>query len=166
MYITIGRIIQTHGTGGYVKAVPYSGIPERFIELKTVYIDSDEGIQGFIIEDVQLQNGASLLKLRGVETREAARVFLKKELLVPEEQKISLPANSYFIHELIGCAVFDIHGQYIGQLEEVLVHAGSDIYVVRREDQETLIPAVSEFVKEIRPDEKKILVALIEGMAD
>jgi 16S rRNA processing protein RimM len=166
MYIAVGKIIKVHGVQGHVKAIPYSGFPDRFTHLKTVYIDTEEGMCGFILEDVQLQNEVSLLKLRGIESRETAAALVKKDLWVPEEQQIELPEGEYFIHDLIGLAVFDTEGEYIGNLEEILLNAGNNVYVVRENQREVLIPAVPEFVKEINLQQKKVIVQLIEGMLE
>lgn len=166
MYIAVGRIIQPHGTRGYLKAFPYSQLSERFLNLKSIYIEMDDGTRGFIIEDVQIQISVSLLKLKGIESRETALQFAHRELLVPEEQKIQLPENTYFIHELIGLQVFDIDNHYLGILEEVLPHTGNDVYLVKNKQQEILIPAVSEFVKGVDMQQKRMIVKLIEGMME
>ena len=166
MYIAIGKIIQTHGIQGYLKVIAYSGYPDRFLKLKTAYIEIDREMRGFIIDDIKPQNQASLIKFRGIDNREAARFLVKNELWVPEDQKIDLPEDTYFIHDLIGLSVFDTTQQYLGELQDVFQNAGNDIYSVWNDDREILIPAVSEFVKEINLQEKKIIVQLIEGMAD
>ncbi|RMG65749.1 MAG: hypothetical protein D6715_08035, partial [Calditrichaeota bacterium] len=47
-FIAVGRIVGTHGTRGTVKVRPYSGIPERFLNLKTVYLFLETGVTGFV----------------------------------------------------------------------------------------------------------------------
>lgn len=164
MYIAVGKIVQTHGLKGYLKAIPYSGYPERFLHLETIHIENGEEMQGYIVEAVQVREQFSLLKFRGIDNREAAQALVKSELWVPEAKRTALPEDVYFIDDLLGLQVFDTGGEHLGELEEVLSNAGNDIYVVRKEGQELLIPAVSEFVKEVNLPQKKMLVRLIEGM--
>lgn len=166
MYIAIGKIIKAHGVQGYLKAIPYSELPDRFLHLKTVYMETAAGMKGFLVDDVKMQNELSLLKLKGIETREAAASWLKKELWVPEDQQIDLPQDNYFVHDLIGLKVFDTEGKFLGELAEVLSNAGNDIYLVRNGRREILIPAVSRFVKEIDLFKKTMVVQLIEGMLE
>jgi len=166
MYIAIGKIIKVHGVQGYLRAIPYSGLPDRFLHLKTIYIDTGHEMRGFILEDVQVQDQTSLLRMKGIETRDAAAALLKKELWVPEEQQIDLPEDVYFIHDLIGLKVFDEEGEYLGELAEVLSNAGNDVYAVRKDGREILVPAVSEFVKEVNLQQKKMVVQLIDGMLE
>ncbi len=167
MYIIVGKFLQTHGIQGYLKAIPYSGLPDRFEYLRTLYTADDGEMRGWIIEDIRITDRESLIKLRGISTREEAKLLVKKEIWLPESEKIELPEGSYFIHDLLDLKVFEIDGNYLGVLKDVLSSNGSDIYVVRKDDGgEILIPAVSEFVQEIDFEKKTIQVRLIKGMAD
>ena len=166
MYIAIGKISQPHGTKGYVRAFPYSEIPQRFLGVKVLYVETELGMQGFVVEDVLLRERFALLKFKHVETREDAKTLTGKEIWIPEDQRIDLPDDVYFIHDLIGLQVFDVEGNMLGILEEVWVNTGNDVYVVRRNGQEILIPAVSEFVKEVNLSARRMVVQLIEGMVE
>ncbi len=166
MFIAIGKISQPHGTRGYLKAFPYSEIPDRFRGIKTVYIETELGMQGLIVEDVQLRDRFSLVKFKHYETRDAAKKLAGKELFLPEDQRIEIPEGDYFVHDLIGLHVFDVQGNLLGTLEEVWKNTGNDIYVVRRNGDEILIPAVSEFVKAVDVTTGRMVVQLIEGMRE
>lgn len=165
-YIAIGKVTQPHGLQGYVKVVSYARIPERFLELKTVYIDTETGLQGLIIEEVVIGDRITMLKFRGVDSREAARFLAQAELWVPDEQSIALSEGTYFIHDLVGLNVFDTEETFLGNLSEVWQGAGNDIYVITRGKREVLIPAVSDFILNIDLNEKKMTVQLIEGMIE
>lgn len=164
MFIAIGKIIKTHGTNGYFKAISYSGVIERFLNLKTLYIEIDGEEKGMVLEDIILQDRNVLLKLKNIDNREEAAKLVRKELKILFEDKIELPENIYFIHDLIGLKVFDIEGNYLGIIENVMQVGANDIYQVKNEDEEILIPAVGEFIKNISLKDKKVIVKLIEGM--
>lgn len=166
MFIAIGKISQPHGTKGYLKAFPYSEIPDRFLGVKIIYMETELGMQGFIVEDIQVRGRFSLLKFKHFETRDAVKKFSGKELFLPEEQRIEMPEGDYFVHDLIGLQVFDVQGNLLGTLEEVWINTGNDVYVVRRNGDEILIPAVSEFVKEVNVTTGRMVVHLIEGMRE
>lgn len=167
MYITIGKIVQTHGVQGYVKAIAYSNIPGRFDNLKTVYLETDGEMRGLIVEAVQDGHDATLLKFRGIDDRDSARKLVRQEIWIPESEKVQLPADSYFVFELIGLQVFDIEGgEYLGTLAEVLSGTGNDVYVIRSGETEILLPAVREFVKAIDLPANRMEVQLIEGMRE
>ncbi|MEL6820213.1 MAG: ribosome maturation factor RimM [Calditrichota bacterium] len=165
-HIAVGKIAQAHGMGGWLKVVPYSGIPQRFEVLRTLYVDTDYGFQGYIVEDVNVQQKDVLLKLRNVDSRDDAQKLGKHDLLVPTDQAIELPENSYFVHDLIGIKVQNEAGEEIGHVSEVLTNSGNDIYVVKKEQQEVLIPAVEAFIKSVDVLQGCMVVELIDGMLD
>lgn len=165
-HIAVGKITQAHGMAGWLKVMPYSGIPQRFELLRTIYVDTDYGLQGYIVEDVNVQRKDVLLKLRNVDSRDDAQKIGRHDLLVPAEQAIELPENSYFVHDLIGIKVQTKAGEEIGHITEVLSNSGNDIYVVKNDQQEVLIPAVEAFVKHVDIEQGRIVVDLIDGMLD
>lgn len=164
MFIAIGKIIQIHGINGYVKAISYSGILERFSDLKTLYIEIDDETKGLILEDVILRDDNALIKFRSIHSREEAAPLVQRDLLVPYENRIELPKGIFFIHDLVGMKVFDIDGNYLGVLENISQMGNNDIYQVNKGKDEILIPAISQFIKEISLEEKRIVVQLVDGM--
>lgn len=165
-HIAVGKITQAHGMAGWLKVMPYSGIPQRFDMLRTLYVDTDFGLQGYIVEDVKAQQKDVLLKLKNVDSRDAAQKLGRHDLLVPAEQAIELPDNSYFVHDLIGIEVQDEAGEILGHVVEVLTNSGNDIYVVKKDQQELLIPAVEAFIKRVDIQQGWMVVELIDGMLD
>ncbi len=166
MYIAIGRIVGTSGVEGIIKATAYSGIPERFLQLKSLYVFSDEGYRGYVVKSAVVKQGQVLLQLKGITTREAAKALVGKEIFVPEDQRIEPPEGYYFLDDIVGLTVFDTAGNKIGKVTDVIAHAANEVYVVREGDREVLIPAVRQFVKEINIPEGRMVVELIEGMLE
>ena len=82
--------------------------------------------------------------------------------ILPDEAK--LPEGSVFIADLIGCRALDEDGAELGRIEDVLTMPSSDVYVIAGEKR-YMVPAVREFVREIRVDEGYVRLHLIEGMA-
>ena len=58
----------------------------------------------------------------------------------------------------------DEDGAELGRIEDVLTMPSSDVYVIAGEKR-YMVPAVREFVREIRVDEGYVRLHLIEGMA-
>ena len=166
MYVAIGRIVGTSGVKGLIKATAYSGIPERFLQLKSIYVLSNEGYRGFVVNTVAIKQDHVLLQLKGINTREAAKQLVGREIFVPEEQRIEPPPGYYFLDDIVGLVVFDTAGNKIGTVTDVIAHAANEVYVVREGEREVLIPAVRQFVKEVNIPEGRMVVELIEGMLE
>ncbi len=166
MYVAIGRILKTSGVEGELKAAAYSGIPERFLHLKSLYIRTEEGFRGFVIESVTVQDNTVLLRLKNISSREAAKALVGKEIFVPEEQRLEAPEGFFFLDDVIGLTVFDISGEKIGTVTDVISHSANEIFVIQAGQKEILVPAVRQFIKELNIPEGKMIVELIDGMVE
>ena len=153
--IKIGRIVNAVALRGEVKVYNYSGYKERYEELSRIIVGDKE----YEIEKVRYQQQMVILKLSGVDDRNAAEALKTKDLL-------ELPEDTFYIRDLIGLAVKDADsGELLGKLKDVLQPSSQDVYVVElAEGGQFMIPAVSEFIREVNLAEGVIFVHLIEGM--
>ena len=90
-----------------------------------------------------------VLHLDGIDSIEDADVLRGLELSVPEEWLPELEEDEVYVRDLLGMAVVDAQGEPLGTLEDVFSTAGHDVYVVRGESGESLIPATQEYVLEV-----------------
>ena len=72
--------------------------------------------------------------------------------------------RSYYIFELVGCAVEDESGTPVGIVEEVLEMPSTDVYLVRGTHGEILIPAVKDYVKTVETEQRPIVDGGIEEL--
>lgn len=163
-YIAVGRVGRPHGLEGWVRFLPYSGDPARLQQVKVLYRETVRGMQGVIISGQEVRDGKLFLKLHGLDTREDVEALVGQEMWLPEEQKIELPEDTYFVHELIGMDVVDESGSSLGRLTDVLEMSANDIYVVNDGGRERLIPAVGEFIKQVDLQNRRMVVRLWDGM--
>ena len=71
---------------------------------------------------------------------------------------------SWKVSELAGSQVVTETGIFIGQLSDVLPTGANDVFVVRKENDEILIPALKSVVLNVSVDEKRIVVKLPVGL--
>lgn len=163
-YIVVGKIVNTHGIKGDIKIYPYTTDMERFSILKKAYIGQDK--LSVEIENIKYHKGMILLKLKGFNNINEVLKFKDEFIFVDELNKVKLPKDNYFIYELIDCKVFDLDGNSLGYIKDVLQNSSNDIYIIKDKDKEYLIPAVKEFIKEVNIVEKKVIIDPIEGMIE
>ena len=160
--IKIGRIVNAVALRGEVKIYNYSGYRERYEELDRIIIENEE----YEIEKVRYQQEMVILKLSGIDNRNAAEAMKNKDVYITEEDLEELPDDTFYIRDLIGLEVIDDSGR-IGVIKDVLQPSSQDVYVIQTDNnQDIMIPAVKEFVKEVNLEEKYIKVSLIEGMLE
>lgn len=164
-YLEIGKIVNTHGFRGDVKAQAWCDIPEVMTELDVVYRRVKGEYVELKVEKSSVHKGMVLLKLEGIDDFDKANA-LREEVIYADRDDIVRDEGSFFIADLVGLDVIDVDsGRVYGKLKEVLQYGIHDIYSVDTDKGEALIPAVEEFVKKISLEEG-IFVKPIEGMFD
>lgn len=156
-YLEAGTIVTTHGVHGEVKILPWADGPEFLTLFDRVFLQGRE----YAVENARVQKTCVLMKLRGIDTVEAAQA-LRDQVVRVDRNDVELEESTYFISDLIGLTVL-CDDRELGKVKEILTLPGNDVYVVKGE-HEYMIPGVKEFIREIDPAAGFIRVKLIEGM--
>ena len=90
-----------------------------------------------------------LLKLSGINSREAARELRGALLEVPQEDLQPLEEGQYYQFQMEGLEVYTVEGQHLGRLDEVLSLASNDVYIIHGPLGEILLPALDDVVLEV-----------------
>ncbi|MCZ7627436.1 MAG: ribosome maturation factor RimM [Candidatus Methylomirabilis sp.] len=109
---------------------------------------------------------AWIVQLRGVQTVEHAEQLVGRELLIPRSAAPTLPEGSYYHADLIDLRVVTEEGRELGQIAEILETGANDVYVVRGEGSEWLLPATREVVRRVDLAQGMMVVRLLEGMIE
>ena len=159
--IKLGKITAPQGIKGEVRVYPYTDKPTRFSEIEAVLLDG----RRCRIEKARYMKNMAILKLEGIDDRNAAEALRNRELLLPREELWKQPEDTYFVDDLVGCAVVSEDGAPVGTLKTVHSRPAQDLYEIERADGSSfLLPAVKEFIKDVKTDEKIIVIHLIEGL--
>lgn len=154
-FMTVGQITKPHGVRGEVKVVSFIDSLEDFRTLDKIYLDG----QIIKITSVKLQTDRAILKIEGIDTVEAAERYRNKYLMIKREDADELPEDSYYIADLIGCAVIDTEGNDLGKVFDVIETGSNDVYWVKGEGKkEVLIPALKDIVVEVDIVNSKITI--------
>ncbi|MCI8631209.1 MAG: 16S rRNA processing protein RimM [Firmicutes bacterium] len=160
--ILIGKIVNAVALKGEVKVYTYSN-PQRYEEINEIYVENEP----HRIEKVRFQGNTVILKLTGIDDRNAAEACKGKNVYIEESELPELPEDTYYIRDLIGMKVVGDDGEIIGTLSDVLQNTAQDVYEVKSESgKNVLIPGVSEFILDIDINERKITVRLPEGLLE
>jgi 16S rRNA processing protein RimM len=163
-YLSIGQIVNTHGIKGEVKVFPLTDDASRFDKLKEIYIESKDEMVKYQIESAKHLKNTVVLKLKGIDTMNDSERLRNLYIKVGRWDAVRLPKDSFFICDIVESEVYDIHGELLGKLVDVLNTGANDVYVVKDDKREILIPALKTVVKEINLQNKKIIVDLPEGL--
>ena len=82
----------------------------------------------------------------------------------PKESLAALPPDEFYAYQLRGLTVKTEGGVLLGILEEIIPTGTHDVFVVRKEGREVLIPATDEVVVRVDLQEKIMVVRPLEGL--
>ena len=154
-FIKAGEIVTTHGVKGEVKVLPWIDSPEDLCEFDRCRIDGKE----YTMDTVRVQKSCNLVKLRGIDTMEAAQAMRGK---IIELYREDIDDEVIFADELIGVEVF-ADGEMLGKIVDVLDYPSHAVYVVKGK-YEYMIPAVNQFILSTDLEKNEMQVKIIEGM--
>lgn len=161
--IKIGKIVNAVGLKGEVKVYNYSDSEEVYERTPEIYA-GDKLLQ---VQNVRMQKNMVILKLSGIDDRNAAEAAKGTELFITEADLPELPEGQFYIRDLIGMEVEEQGGSFHGVVTDVLQNTAQDIFEVERDDgKKVLIPKVDAFVQKIDGKERLITVTLIDGLTD
>ena len=161
--VLVAVIAAPHGIDGAVSAEVYSDNPRRFAAGAELATASGEKLR---IVSASPHKGRLLLRLSGVEDRNAAEKLRGLRLYVDESEVEPLPEGSWYWFQLLGLTVKE-KGRVLGEIVEILPYTANDVYVVQRENKkDLLIPALKDVVKQVDLDAKVMEVELPAGLED
>ena len=159
--IKLGQITAPVGIKGEIRVYPYLE-QTRFSDIKRVLIDG-EGIKK--IERVRPDKNLLVIKLEGVEDRNASESLRGRYIYLPEGDMLDLGEDTYLVDDLIGMQVVSEDGTVYGMLKEVHSRPAQDLYEVELPEGRTfLLPAVKEIVLSVDLEGRKLTVRLPEGI--
>jgi 16S rRNA processing protein RimM len=165
--ISVARIARPQGHRGEVIADLLTDFPERFARLARVYVKRADGRLLLLdLENSRPHKGRVALKFAGCDSVSGAEELRGARVMVPRDQLVELPEDTWYDFELVGCEAVSVDGQNLGRVEEVRNYGAAPLLVVRDGARELLIPLVLSICVEISTERKRIVVNPPEGLLD
>ena len=191
-WVLVARILKARGNKGEVAAELLTDFPERLTQLQEVFVGHAEGkieprrtaLKSCWLS--QNHRGQAVFHFEGVESISEAEKFRGLEVLLPFEQRVTLPAGQYFVADLIGCSVFENPGvppvvasspcslaeapSLLGSVRDVQFpgeeFSGTPLLEVETSQGEILIPLAVDICTKIDTAARRIDVVLPDGLRD
>lgn len=188
----MARILRARGNKGEVAAELLTDFPQRLTTLREVFVADAESANAPRCMSVkscwlsQNHRGQAIFRFEGVNSIAEAEKLRRCEVLLPLEQRVSLPAGQYFVSDLIGCSVFETPAgipvvasspcsmaeapALLGTVRDVQFTgeelAGTPLLQVETSQGELLIPLAADICAKIDPRARRIDVILPDGLRD
>jgi len=162
-FLVIGKILKAHGVRGEVRVLPHTDLPERFTWLKEVYVGEHDP-KPVAVEGVRFHKDLVLLKLAGYDYRDQTDKLKGELVQVPMTEAIPLEEGEYFLFQLLGLNVYTDEGQYLGDVKDVIETGANNVFVIKGDGKEILLPDTKEVITEIDFDNGRLTVHLLPGL--
>ena len=83
---------------------------------------------------------------------------------IPETEAVELPEDHYYLHDIIDLDVLTVDGRNLGKVTDVLETGSNDVYVVKSDNEEHLIPGTKEVIQKIDLEAQEMVIKPIKGL--
>ena len=152
MVIAIGRLTKPHGLRGEVVFLPYVYDMDVLPELtnRQVCLRRDNARdQERTITAWRYVNKRVLIRFEGIDDLDEAERLRDWEVCIARQSFPPLPPGEYYWFDIEGLTAVTSDGRLLGTITDIIHTGSNDVYVIRHETQEYLIPALKEVVRTI-----------------
>lgn len=165
--VLVGRVVRPHGLRGQVVIAPETDFAQdRFAPGAKVWRMSGTAVETLTVGDSHPQADRWVVGFENVSSLDEAEALRGGELRIPEDARMPLGPDEYYLYDLVGCEVRTVAGLEVGQVQAVYTGAGGALLGVERDGAEVLVPLVKVMCPEIDVAGRRIVVDPPEGLLD
>ncbi|MBR4535145.1 MAG: 16S rRNA processing protein RimM [Bacteroidales bacterium] len=165
-YYYLGHITKPFGIKGQLCCYFDTDEPEKYANLDAVFIDLDDEMLPYLIEDIQYRGANTfVIKFADVDEEEA-KGLVKAELFLPLSDLPPLTGNKFYFHEVIGFKVIDEEKGEVGTCQDFIDISHHPIMQIDHDGVEVLIPAIDEIFRKVDRENRIIYIQAPEGLID
>ncbi len=157
--VLLGLINGLLGVKGWVKVFSYTRPRIKIIEYQHWYL-GEESDQPILVEEGRSKKSGVVVKLHGINDRDAAVELLDREIWIAGDQLNPLSSNEYYWYQLIGLNVLDTEQKLLGSIKNLIETGANDVMIVRGKGKtEHLIPYIQgQVIKSIDLEQNCMVV--------
>lgn len=166
----IGRFAKPHGIKGEIALVMTSETCDLFEESEDPYVicEMDGILVPFFIENYRYKSDTIILvKLELIDTEEQARAFTNKDVYFAlDEMDEDFFSDDLDLTYTIGYELIDQKQGSLGIIMDIDTSTINQLFQVDHQGKELLVPAAEELITMIDHIDKRVTVALPDGLLD
>ena len=161
--VLVGVVVSAHGVRGEMRVSPETDFPERFATQESLSVVPRGAAPRLLrVESARTHTGKGLvlLRLEGIDDRDAADALRGSALYIRESDLTPLPEGRYYEFQILGLTVVTEDGRDLGKITEIIHTGANDVY----ETPLALIPAIDQIVRQVDLEAGRIVVHWVEGL--
>lgn len=166
-WVSVGRIGRAVGLKGECTVFWNSGQPPVQIGGEIFLTEPGKtSYRSWRVAALRTQGRFDVVRLEGIEDRTAVEALRNQEIALPAERLPVLLQGEYYCYQILGLRVVTETGEELGRIERIFTAGEHDVYEVRGNGREVLIPAIEQVVRSIDLKNGVVTVRLMQGMLD
>jgi 16S rRNA processing protein RimM len=164
--VLVGRIAGAFGVKGEVRLSAYTATPQALLAYRTLL--REDGSPALTLLSGRPQKDDLVGRVAEIETKEQADALRGLQLYVPREALPEPEDDEYYLTDLIGMAVFNVHGTVLGKVKAVQDFGAGDILEIDpgRGGSTWYLPFTREAVPEVDIAAGRILAVKPNEVSD
>ncbi|MEY3921780.1 MAG: hypothetical protein RL634_1541 [Bacteroidota bacterium] len=165
-YVVIGKFVSTFGLKGELVLEHHLGEEIDPLAIKVVFIEEKGGkFMPYFVSSAKIKSETELLiTLEGIDAPEKGKMFLRKQIWLPENE-VKLQASKNSPIALLGFTVYDQKNE-LGKVLEVIEQPMQVLLRVDFKGNEIFVPLNESTLIKIDHKKEKITVELPAGLLD
>jgi len=155
--VIMGRIVGPYGVKGWIKVLPETELIDGLLDYKTWQVGKDGNWQGLKLKSGKVHNDVLVVKLEGINDRDAASACKGQQVAVPRDSLPTLDGTEFYWSDLTGLAVTNQQNVVIGIVVDVFETGANDVIVIKGE-VDRLIPFTEQTVITVDLEKQTMLV--------
>lgn len=131
--VVMGRIVAPYGVFGWLKVVPDTEAFDGLFDYDTWWLGKGNDWRELLVETAKIHNDVLVVKLKGIDDRDAAMACKGKQIAVPRSQLPEPEDDAYYWSDLIGLRVKNKQAVDFGCIVDVFETGVNDVIVVQAE---------------------------------
>ena len=167
--VLVGIALKPVGLKGELKIKPLTDNPERYRVGATIWAEPGGAskelapLTQLTVKSVRESGRDIAVFFEEVGTLEEAEALRGRNLFVPESEVPPLPEGEYYHFQVLGLEVYTSRGRLLGTVSDIISAGEKDVYVVKGQGGEYLIPVTDDAIEKIDPVGGRITLRPMKG---
>lgn len=150
--VVMGRIVAPYGVFGWLKIVPDTEAFDGLFDYDNWWLGKGDDWREMVVETAKVHNDVIVVKLKGIDDRDAALACKGKQIAIPRAQLPEAEENEYYWSDLIGLRVKNLQEIDFGLIVDVFETGANDVIVVK---PDVIAPTITEATNSDKATQKK-----------
>lgn len=164
-WIAVADVARPHGVQGELRLRVFSGDPSLLLRRPPIRLRDAEGrSREARIVTARPVDRAVLVRLEGIDDRDAAEAMRGLEILVEREEFAPLGEDEFYACDIEGARAEMVTGELVGTVTGVGTYPTCDVLLIERDGGRLEVPLLPQFVESVDTDAKVVKIVTIEGL--